>query len=336
MSDSPVVYVTRRIPKDGLDRLKEECEVHVWEGELPPPKAHIVDQLRDLEADALVCLLTDEIDPTVLDASPNLNVVSTYSVGYDHIDLEAAVARDITIGHTPGVLTETTADMTWALLTTCARRIVEGHHYVRDDQWETWQPTLLTGQDLHNATLGIVGLGNIGTAVARRGAGFDMNLVYTARDQKPDREAKLSEYGVNVEYMSMDDVLEQSDFVSLHVPLTEETRGLIAEDELKKMKDDAILVNTSRGGIIDSDALETALESDWIRRCALDVTVPEPLPGNHSLLDYAPQKLIVTPHLGSASVQTRGKMARMVAENTLAGLFDRDLPHSALADAGIE
>lgn len=333
MTDSPVIYVTRRIPQVGLSQLEEECEVYVWDGKLPPSKEHIIGRVSDLEADALVCLLTDEIDATVLDASPNLAVVSTYSVGYDHIDLEAAAERDIEVGHTPGVLTETTADMTWTLLTACARRVVEGHHYVRGDNWETWQPTLLTGQDLHDATLGIIGLGKIGTAVARRAAGFDMDVVYTARERKPDRETELVDLGIDVEYSSLNGLLEKSDFVSLHVPLTEETNGLIGENELRQMRDDAVLVNTSRGSVVDTDALENALDNGWIRRCGLDVTDPEPLPGDHSLLKYAPEKLVVTPHLGSASVQTREKMARMAAENALSGLFGRDLPDSALDDA---
>lgn len=334
MSESPVVYVTRKIPQVGLDQLDAECELHVWDEDLPPSKAHIADRINELDADGLVCLLTDDIDATVLDASPSLDTVSTYSVGYDHIDLEAAAKRNISVGHTPGVLTETTADMTWALLTACARRVVEGHHYVDDDNWETWHPTLLTGQDLHDATLGIVGLGNIGTAVARRSTGFEMDIVYTARERKPEREAELVERGASVEYASLAEVCAQSDFVSLHVPLTDATRGLIAEPELRQMPEDAVLVNTSRGGVIDTDALVTALERDWIRRCGLDVTDPEPLPGTHSLLEYAPEKLIVTPHLGSASVQTREKMARMAAANALAGLFDNDFPYSALEDAG--
>lgn len=333
MSQS-VVYVTREIPQIGLDQLASECEVHVWDGKLPPSKAHIEEQLCEFDADALLCLLTDDIDESVLDATDSLEVVSTYSVGYDHIDLEAAVERDIDVGHTPGVLTETTADMTWALLLTCARRTVEGHDYVEADEWETWQPTLVTGQNVHDASLGIVGMGNIGAAVAQRGGGFDMDVLYSSRSPKPDIEYELATYGIDAKRVETDRVFEESDFVSLHVPLTEETEGLVGHREFALMDEDAILVNTSRGGVINTDALIAALSEGKIRRAGLDVTDPEPLPGDHPLLDLAPEKVVVAPHLGSASVRTREKMARMAAENVLVGLRGEELPNSALADAG--
>ncbi len=332
MSDTPVVYVTRQIPDAGLEMLEEQCEVHVWEEKLPPSKDHIIDTLADLEADALLCLLSDDVDGEVMDASPNLKVVSTFSVGYDHIDMEDATERDMPVGHTPGVLSETTADFAWALLMTTARRTVEGHEYVLDDEWETWGPKLLTGPDVHHATLGIIGLGNIGAEVARRSAGFDMDVQYSDVERNEAAEAELESVGVDVEYVDQDELLETSDFVSLHVPLFDSTHHLISEAEFKQMKDEAVLINTSRGPVVDPDALDTALENDWITRAGLDVTEPEPLPADHDLTRHIPEKLVVTPHIASASIQTRDKMATMAAENVLAALDGKDLPNSAVED----
>ncbi|GGJ09620.1 D-glycerate dehydrogenase [Halobellus salinus] len=336
MPETPTVYVTRQIPAVGLDRLRERYEVVVWDGKLPPATEHIEAQLASLDADGLVCLLSDDIDADVLDASPNLSVVSTFSVGYDHLNLAAAAERDIAVGHTPGVLTETTADLAWALLLTCARRTVEGHAYVDADEWETWGPRLLTGADVHDATLGIVGLGKIGTAVARRGAGFGVDVLYTGPTRKPDREAELAEVGVDATFVGRDELLAESDFVSLHVPLTAETAGFLGEAEFRRMPEDAILINTSRGGVVDTDALDTALARGWIGRAGLDVTDPEPLPGDHPILRHAPERLVVTPHIGSASVGTRDRMAEMTAANVEAGIEGDDLPTSALGDAGTE
>ncbi|QLG61060.1 2-hydroxyacid dehydrogenase [Halorarum salinum] len=333
MTNKPTVYVTRRIPSAGLEQLERACTVEVWPEKTPPSKDHFVERLSALSADGLVCLLTDDVDAEVMDASPDLRVISTYSVGYDHVDLDAAAARDIAVGHTPGVLTDTTADFAWSLLATCARRTVEGQAYVRDGEWETWQPTLLTGQDIHGSTLGLVGLGNIGTGVAKRAAGFEMNVLYSDVERHERTEEELAAAGVDITYVDQDDVFERSDFVSLHVPLLESTRGLVGEAELRRMKDDAVLINTSRGPVVDTDALETALERDWIERAGLDVTDPEPLPADHSILEYAPEKLVVTPHLASASVQTRDKMAEMAAANALAGVRGEPLPNSALDDA---
>jgi glyoxylate reductase len=336
MSAPPTVYVTRRIPDAGLDRLRGRYEVEVWNDKLPPEKGHIEDRLASLDAEGLVCLLSDDVDGDVLDASPDLSVVSTFSVGYDHVDLAAAAEREIAVGHTPGVLTETTADLTWALLLSCARRTVEAHAYVEADEWEVWGPTLLTGTDIHGATLGIVGLGKIGTAVARRTAGFGMDVVYTGPNRKPDREAELEDVGVDATFVDRERLLTDSDVISLHVPLTRATAGYIGEAELRRMDDDAILLNTSRGGVVDTDALDTALERGWIGRAGLDVTDPEPLPADHPLLRHAPERLVVTPHIGSASVGTRNRMAEMAAANVAAGIEGRALPHSALRDAGLE
>ncbi|MFB6153549.1 MAG: 2-hydroxyacid dehydrogenase [Halodesulfurarchaeum sp.] len=332
MAEQPVVYVTRQIPNAGLERLEEQCEVHVWDGKLPPSKEHIIETLADLNADGLLCLLSDDIDGEVMDASSNLKVVSTFSVGYDHINMADAEERGLPVGHTPGVLSETTADFAWALLMTTARRAVEGHEYVLDDEWETWGPKLLTGPDIHHASLGIIGLGKIGTEVARRSAGFDMDVIYSDIEQKEAAEAELAEVGVNIEYVDQDELLAESDFVSLHVPLLDSTHHLIGEDELRQMKDGAVLINTSRGPVVGPDALALALEKDWIERAGLDVTEPEPLPADHELTRHIPEKLVVTPHIASASIQTRDKMATMAAENVLAGLKKQNLPNSAPVD----
>jgi glyoxylate reductase len=328
----PVVYVTREIPSEGLEQLEAECEVHVWGGKLPPEKDHVRARLADLEADGLVCLLTDEVDGAVMDASPNLDVVSTFSVGYDHIEMAAAAERGLAIGHTPGVLSETTADFAWALLMTTARRTVEGNEYVLADDWETWGPKLLTGPDVHGATLGVVGFGNIGSSLARRAAGFDLEVIYTDTDRRVGIEEDLSEYGIDAQYVDTATLLGQSDFVTLHVPLLEATRHFIGESELRAMKESAVLINTSRGPVVDTAALDRGLEEDWIARAGLDVTEPEPLPGDHDITRHVPEKLVVTPHIASASIGTRNKMARMAAENMLAGLAGETLPNSAIDD----
>lgn len=332
MSDKPVVYVTREIPIAGLDRLEEHCEIHVWDGKLPPSKEHIIERLRELQADGLLCLLSDDVDGEVMDASENLEVVSTFSVGYDHIDIEAAVARDMPVGHTPGVLADTTADFAWSLLMTTARRTVEGHEYLMEGEWETWGPTLLTGPDVHHATLGIVGLGDIGYRVAKRGAGFDMDVVYSDIARHDEKEDTLESMGVDVTYTDLEGVLESSDFISLHTPLLEATHQLISDDEFETMNENAILINTSRGPVVDSEALARALENDEIERAGLDVTDPEPLPLDHSLVEYIPEKLVVTPHIASASIQTRDKMATIAADNLIAGLDGEALPNSAVKD----
>jgi len=332
VTERPVVYVTREIPDAGLEPLEGEVDLHVWDGKLPPGRDHICSRLEELEADGLLCLLTDDVDGGVMDASPNLDVVSTFSVGYDHVDVDAAQRRGIQVGHTPGVLSETTADFTWALLATTARRTVEGNEYVLADEWETWGPKLLTGPDLHDATLGIVGMGNIGSAVARRAAGFEMDVRYADTGRNRAVEEELAEYGIDAEHVDLDELLERSDFVTLHVPLTDETHRMIGEPELRAMDDGAILVNTSRGPVVDTDALDDALENDWIARAGLDVTDPEPLPADHPITRHVPEKLVVTPHVASASIGTRDRMARMAAENLLAGLAGDRLPNSALED----
>ncbi len=316
----PLVFVTRPIPEAGLRRVREACEVRLWEGELPPPKEVILREAA--ECDGLLCLLTDPIDAEVIGAGKRLRVISQMAVGVDNIDLEAATARGIPVGHTPGVLTEATADLTFALLLAAARRIPEGIEYVRQGRWRTWEPMALLGREVWGKTLGIVGLGRIGTAVARRARGFAMRVLYHSRSRKPDLEAELG-----LEYVALDDLLAQADFVSLHCPLTPETHHLIDEEALRRMKPTAILINAARGPVVDTDALLRALREGWIEAAALDVTDPEPLPADHPLLDLP--NCIVIPHLGSATVAARERMATMAAENLLAGLRGERLPYCA-------
>jgi glyoxylate reductase len=312
------VYVTRRIPPVGLDRILAETEAIVWEGKVPPPKEEIIRQVA--ECDGLVCLLTDPIDAEVMDAAPRLRVIAQMAVGYDNIDIQAATARGIPVGNTPGVLTETTADFAWALLMATARRIGDGQNYIRDGQWQTWGPMVLLGPDLHGATLGIIGLGRIGAAVARRARGFNMRVLYYNPEPAPELASE-----VGASYASMDTLLAESDFVSLHCPLTPETVHLIGSEELRKMKPGALLINTARGPVVDQDALVEALQSDILAGAGLDVTDPEPIDPDHPLVHL--ENVIVTPHIASASIGARNKMAELTAANLLAGLRGEQLPH---------
>ncbi|MEJ2734545.1 MAG: D-glycerate dehydrogenase [Anaerolineae bacterium] len=313
----PRVYVTRQVPQAGIDMLREVCEVEVWEGELPVPREILMETVSHI--DGLYCLLTERVDAELLDAAPRLRVVSNMAVGYNNIDVEACTVRGIPVGNTPGVLTGTTADCAFALLMAAARRIVEGADYVRAGKWKTWGPMLLMGSDVHGATLGIVGFGRIGQAVARRAQGFDMRVLYH------DTYVAEADPALGVTGVDLDTLLAESDFVSLHVPLTEETYHLIGREELRQCKPTAVLVNTSRGEVVDPDALYQALHEGQIAYAALDVTEPEPLPADHRLLTLP--NCIVVPHIASASVATRTKMAVMAAENLLAGLKGERLPN---------
>ncbi|MFL5819058.1 MAG: 2-hydroxyacid dehydrogenase [Solirubrobacteraceae bacterium] len=300
-------FVTRSLPGRALDRLVAEHEVDLWRERLPPTPGQL--RQRASRADGLLCLLTDRIDADLIAACPRLRVISNFAVGCDNVDVPAARARGIALGYTPGVLTETTADLAFALILAIARRLPEGMAAVAAGEWLSWEPGWLLGRDVHSATLGIVGLGRIGQAVARRARGFGMEILHTrARGGMP-----------------LDDLLARSDFVSLHCPLTPLTRHLIAEAQLRAMKPTAYLVNTSRGGVVDQAALERALREGWIAGAGLDVTDPEPLPPDHSLLG-APN-LIVVPHVGSATHATRERMADLAVDNLLAGLAGRPMPH---------
>jgi lactate dehydrogenase-like 2-hydroxyacid dehydrogenase len=313
------VFVSRRIPDEGLALIVAQTEADVWPDELPPERHELLRRVEGV--DGLLTLLTDRIDDELLDrAGPQLKVVSNYAVGFDNIDVPACSRRGIAVGNTAGVLTETTADFAFALLMAAARRIPEGYDYVRQDRWKTWGPMLLLGPDIHHATLGVLGFGRIGREVAKRARGFDMQLLYSdVEPASPEDEQRLG-----ARRASMDEVLAQSDFVTLHVNLTPETHHLMNRERLHKMKPSAILVNASRGPVVDSEALYEALKNGVIAGAALDVTEPEPLPGHHDLLTLP--NCLVVPHIASASFATRGKMASIAAENVLAGLRHEPLP----------
>jgi glyoxylate reductase len=309
----PRVFVTRRLPGDAVERLAEHATVDLWPDDLPPPADVLRERVRD--ADGLICLLTDTIDAGLIGAASRLRVISNVAVGYDNIDVAAASARGIPVGNTPGVLTETTADLAFALMLATARRVVEGDRFVREGRWRTWDPNLLLGYDVHGATLGIVGMGEIGRAVARRAGGFNMTVVYASR----------SDAGLPYERLPFDELLRRADFVTLHVPLSDATHRMIGERELRTMKRTAILVNTARGAIVDQAALARALNEGWIAGAGVDVTEVEPVPPDDPLL-RAPN-VVVLPHIGSASHATRERMATIAVDNCIAGLRGAPLPY---------
>jgi glyoxylate reductase len=303
------VLVTRRVPGGALDRLAAVHDVDLWGEDGPIPRDELLRRVTDVEG--LLPMLTDRVDDELLEAAPRLKAVANYAVGVDNVDLDACRARGIPVGNTPDVLTDATADVAMALILAAARRLPEGMAAVRDGEWTTWSPTWLLGRELSGATLGIVGMGRIGKAVARRAEGFGMRVIHTGRRGGDP---------------SVEQVLEEADVVSIHVPLTTETRHLVDAAALARMKPTAILVNTARGPIVDQEALAAALRAGTIAAAALDVTDPEPLPPDDPLLD-APN-LIVLPHLGSATQHTRARMADLAVDNLLAALDGRPMPHS--------
>jgi len=316
----PRVFVTRIIPEGGLKLVREACDAEIWEDELPPPREVLLEKVRGVEG--LLPLLTDKIDAKVMDAAgPQLKVIANYAVGYNNIDVDAATARGIRVGNTPGVLTDTTADFAFTLLMAAARRVVEGMDYVRAGKWKTWGPTLLLGRDIHHATLGVVGFGRIGRGMARRATGFDMRVLFYDPFIKGDDPAakELGAEGVDLETL-----LSESDFVSVHVPLMPETHHLISTQALKTMKSTAILINTSRGPVVDPNALYQALAEGEIAYAALDVTEPEPILTDSPLLTLS--NCIVVPHIASASIATRTRMAEIAARNLIAGVKGEALP----------
>jgi len=315
----PRVLVTRIIPDEGLDPVREACDVDLWEDELPPSRDELLRRVAGI--DGLLSLLTDTVDDELLDAAgAQLKVVSNFAVGFDNIDVAACTRRRIPAGNTPGVLTETTADLAFALLMAAARRVPEAVDYVRAGSWRTWGPMLLMGVDVHGATLGIVGFGRIGREMARRGRGFGMRILY--HDVQPASAQDEAEVGAT--RVEMDELLRESDFVTLHVNLTDETHHLVDADALAAMKSTSVLVNTSRGPVVDHEALEAALRDGTIFAAGLDVTEPEPLPVDHPLVRLP--NCVVLPHIASASHTTRGKMAGMAAANLLAGVRGERLP----------
>ena len=323
MGSSWTVAVTRKIPEAGLQPLREATTVELWDHELPPSPAELDTLLGG--CDGAITLLTDRIDGSVLERHPQLRVVSNFAVGYDNIDVPAASERRVLVCNTPDVLTNATADHTWALLLAAARRIPESIAYVREGKWKTWGPMLLLGREVSGATVGIVGLGRIGKEVAKRARGFDMRIL--AFDPFEDA-AFAREHDVT--YVPLEELLAESDFVTLHVALTPETHHLIAAEELDRMKQTAILVNASRGPVVDTDALVDALRGGSILGAALDVTDPEPLPADHPLVNMS--SCIVVPHTASATVQTRDRMAELAARNLLAGLRGERPPAAVNAD----
>ena len=316
----PTVFVTRRLPGGAIDLLHQHTDLRLWEEELPPPREALLRQAAACHG--LLTLLTDRLDAELLAGAPNLVVVSNMATGFDNIDLAAASERSVLVTRTPGILSETVADFTFALLLAAARRIPEADRYVRAGRWRTWGPSVLRGRDVYGATLGIVGMGGVGTEVAKRAHGFGMLIVYHSRSRRPALERR---YGMT--YLPLNELLRQSDFVTLHVPLSAETRRLIGRRELRLMKETAILVNTGRGPLVDRAALYEALKSGQIAGAALDVTDPEPLSPDDPLLSL--ENLVIAPHIASASLATRAHMAMLAAENLLAALGGRIPKHAA-------
>lgn len=304
------VLVTRRPLGDAIERIQKVARVVIWEEDRPIPRDELLNAVSTIHG--LYCMLTDRIDDEMMMAAPHLQVISQMAVGVDNIDLASATALRIPVGHTPEVLTETTADTAFALLLAAARRVGEGIDHVRDGRWGPWDPQLLLGTDVHGATLGVVGMGRIGAAIARRAGGFDMRVLYSG-SRKPDLEARLG-----LIHRTLDQLLSESDHVVASVPLTEETRAMFNDATFARMRPSATFVNIARGAVVDHDALSRALEDGTIGAAALDVTDPEPIPADHPLV--TDERCTILPHLGSSSGATREAMASLAADNLIAGL----------------
>ena len=313
----PKIYVTRQLPEEALAPLRTCGDVHVWEFDQAIPRETLLQEMSDTAA--LLSMVTERIDDGLLDHAPQLRIVANMAVGYDNVDVPTLTRRGIVLTNTPGVLTETTADLTFALMLGIARRIGEGDRRVRAGQWPVWSPFVFLGTDIHHATLGIIGLGRIGAAVARRAQGFDMRVLYHNRSPNTEAEEQLG-----CTWVDMDTLLSESDFVVVLVPLSPETRQLISTPQLKKMKPTAFLVNAARGPTVDARALYVALRDRVIAGAALDVTDPEPLPADAPLLTL--DNCLVVPHIGSASIATRTRMATLAAENIVAFLHGQRPP----------
>ncbi len=322
----PRVFITRVIAQEALDKIAQVTEMEVWPEELPPPYEVLLEKARD--AEGLLTMLSDRIDANLMDTAPGLKVVSNLAVGYDNINIAEATKRHIVVSNTPGVLTGTTADLAFTLLMAAARCVVEADNYTRKGRWKTWGPKILLGQDIHDATLGLVGLGRIGAEVARRGRGFNMKVLYYDVIRRSEEEERQ----LGVEYIpELAKLLSSADFISVHVPLLPQTRHLIGAAEFALMKPTAVFINTSRGPVVDQKALYEALKSGQIFSAGLDVTEVEPISPDDPLLTL--DNVIITPHIASASFTTRKEMAFMTAENLLAGLRGKTPPNCVNPEA---
>lgn len=320
----PKVYITRDLPERGLKKIKEHFDAEVWPEYAPPPKKVIVDKVATV--DALVSLLSDKIDPEVFKAAPKLKIVSQLAVGFDNIDIAEATRRGIYVTNTPEVLTDTTADFAWALLMAIARRVAEADKYVRTGKWKVgWHPAMLSGRDIYGATIGIIGAGRIGYAVAKRAKGFDMRVLFYDVIPRPEMEKDFGAKKVD-----LDTLLRESDFVSVHVPLMKETHHLVNAQKLSLMKKTAYLINNSRGPVVDEKALYEALRKEQIAGAGLDVFEQEPTPVDNPLLKL--DNVVVAPHISSASLETRAKMSEMVAENLVAFFEGKRPPNLVNSD----
>ncbi len=317
----PSVFVTRKIPEAAARKLAEHAQVETWPEEAAPPYEVLLEKAQ--QVDGLFTLLTDRIDANlIVQAGPQLKVISQMAVGFDNIDAAAAARKGIPVGNTPGILTETTADFTWALLMAAARRVVEADKEVRAGIWRPWGPDVLTGVDVYGATIGIIGFGRIGQAVARRAKGFGMEILFNDPNCADGAGAETG-----AQCVGLDELLERSDFVTLHTYLSPETHHLMNRERMQKMRPTAILVNTARGPVVDPEALNWGLRNGVIAAAALDVTEPEPIPQDSPLLEL--DNIVICPHIASASKATRLRMAEMAVENLLAGLRGERLPHCA-------
>jgi glyoxylate reductase len=316
----PRVYITRRLPDAILERIGQHADVTFFEREdVPVPRDTLLQAVRGV--DGILAMLTDRVDAELFAAAgPQLKVVANMAVGYDNVVVEDARRFGVAVTNTPDVLTETTADLVFALLLATARRLVEADKFLREGRWKTWSPMLLTGLDVHGATLGVIGMGRIAEAVVRRAKGFDMQVIYYSRTRRPDVEEK---YGCT--YQTLDEVLRQADYVVPLTPLSDDTRGMIGARELSQMKPTAVLINASRGQVVDQEALYEALARRQIWAAGLDVFAEEPIRPDHPLLQL--DNVVLLPHIGSATVQTRLKMASVAADNLIAGISGANPPN---------
>lgn len=303
----PYIYISRKLPEEVVQPLRNKYEVRMWEKEdVVVPRSILLQEAA--KADALLTMLSEKVDEELLSTGKNLKVIANCAVGYDNIDIQAATKHGVAICNTPDVLTDTTADLTFALLMASARRIVEAAEFVKEGRWKSWSPLLLAGHDIHHKTIGIVGMGSIGAAVAKRAKGFDMNILYHNRSRKEQLESELG-----ATYCSFEELIQQSDFVVCLTPLTPETKGLFTKDVFQKMKKTAILINASRGPVVDEKDLYEALQTGEIAAAGLDVFDNEPIGGEHPLLELA--NVVALPHIGSATIETRMKMMNLAAAN---------------------